>query len=172
MFRILPKYKETYTKWRAKFHSRFLVKYRFYSDFRAAPNIPAGFCGHSMYPNFTRIGRRMYKIKNNTVFAPSSKIPLSPFRFSWNPQMHNGSILNPIPNLSNTGIEIWKVRVRSHLRPYAQHERHRGYFCETRASPKTFVKNSRTEFHENSINGLGANNGSQTDGWRDGSGVT
>ena len=66
--------------------------------------------------------------------------------------MHNGSILKPpIPNLTNTGTEIWKVRVRSHLRPYVQHERHRGYFCETRASPKTFVNNSHTEFHKNSI---------------------
>lgn len=63
--------------------------------------------------------------------------------------MHKGSILEPpIPNLTNTGIEIWKVRVRSHLRPYVQHERQRAYFCETRASRQTFVKNSHIEFHE------------------------
>jgi hypothetical protein len=42
---------------------------------------------------------------------------------------------------TNTGIEICKVRVRSHLRPYVQYERHRAYFYETRASSKTFVKN-------------------------------
>ena len=86
--------------------------------------------------------------------------------------MHNGSILKPpIPNLNNTGIETWKVRVRSHLRPYAQHERHRDHFCETRASSETFVKNSHTEFNENSTNALGANNGSQVEGRHDGSGV-
>jgi len=86
--------------------------------------------------------------------------------------MHNGSILKPpIPNLNNTGTEIWKVRVRSHLRPYVQHERHRVHFCENRVSSKTSVKISHTEFHENSTNGLDTNNGSQVEGRQGGSGL-
>jgi predicted nucleic-acid-binding Zn-ribbon protein len=49
-----------------------------------------------------------------------------------------------MPNFTQIGYEIWKVRLQHHLCPYCQYVD----FYETHASSTTFVKNY-TEFHKN-----------------------